>query len=139
MLCAAAIPTGIPALCLRVFIVEDGLDMQAALRALLDPHAGFQVVGTATGRSSATVWLRRHAEEWDVVSLELVLNDGGGFNLIRLSKALRPRGIVVVFSEFVTESIREHCLALGADAVFSKSQVADYSDFMHAIRDPAAR
>jgi DNA-binding NarL/FixJ family response regulator len=36
---------------------------------------------------------------------------------------------VVVFSDYASDGIRNHCLRLGADAVFLKSQMQDFMDY----------
>jgi DNA-binding NarL/FixJ family response regulator len=56
-----------------------------------------------------------------------VLDQGTGMSVIPQARASGRHGggKVVVFSDYASEGIRKHCLQLGADAVFLKSQVRD--------------
>jgi two-component system, OmpR family, response regulator len=39
----------------------------------------------------------------------------------------------VVFSDFVTPAVAERCIALGADAVFKKSDLAQLLDYVRGL------
>ena len=52
--------------------------------------------------------------------IDLVLEQGAGLEVIRRCRADPTGGKVVVFSSYATPGVREHCLELGADAVFDK-------------------
>ena len=105
---------------LRVFLVEDLLRMRGLLGDLFASMGGLVVVGAASTEAEAKLWLEEHRGEWDVAVIDLVLDQGGG-------------GKVVVFSSYATPGVRTHCLELGADAVFDKSDTAAFiswfSDF----------
>jgi hypothetical protein len=45
---------------------------------------------------------------------------------------------VVVFSDYASDGIRNHCLRLGADAVFPKSQVQEFMDYCSELGGFAA-
>lgn len=120
---------------LRVFIVEDSLNMQVALRELLSTDANFDVVATARSEMEATEWLLENRSAWDVASIDLMLTDGAGFNIVRRCRDQAPSNDVVVFSEFITDTLRERCRSLGASAAFAKSEFRAYADFMDRLRD----
>jgi hypothetical protein len=40
---------------------------------------------------------------------------------------------VVIFSSYVTPVIREHCLRLGADHVFSKEETTQFITWLHEL------
>ena len=107
----------------KVFIVEDAPDARAALAALFDTQ-GLQVIGTASTEFDATDWLSNNEGAWDVAVIDLLLLDGSGFNVLRRFASSARRGKIIVSSGFVSEPVRERCLALGADAVFVKTDVA---------------
>src|SRR4051812_47418883 len=119
---------------LRVFVVEDTRTMLASLESLFTADQGFEIVGSASTSAYATQWLMENEGAWDVVSVDLILDDGAGFGLIRRAKNLPRAGHVVVFSEYVTEVIREQCRYFGADAVFTKTQIREYAEYMHALK-----
>lgn len=124
-----------PATRLRVFIVEDSINMQIALRELLSSRANFDVVAAARSEMEATEWLLENRSSWDVASIDLMLTDGSGFNLVKRCRDQAPFNDVVVFSEFITEPLRERCVSLGASAAFAKSEFRAYADFMDRLRD----
>jgi DNA-binding NarL/FixJ family response regulator len=120
---------------LRMFLVEDSINMQLAMRELFDPMAGFDVIASARSEMAAIEWLLQHPNTWDVASLDLMLGDGSGYNLIRRCRAASPAAKIVVFSEYVTDVVRGHCVAIGADAAFNKSQIKEYAAYMDGLRD----
>lgn len=120
---------------LRVFIVEDSINMQIALRELLSSRANFDVVAAARSEMEATEWLLENRSSWDVASVDLMLTDGSGFNIVKRCRDQAPSKDVVVFSEYVTEALRERCTSLGASAAFAKSEFRAYADFMDRLRD----
>jgi DNA-binding NarL/FixJ family response regulator len=110
---------------LRVFLVEDLQRMRALLDELFTSLGGFRVVGTATTEAEANLWLDEHRDGWDLAVVDLVLDQGAGMNVIRHCKAQAAGGRVVVFSSYASPGVRRHCLELGADAVFDKSNEID--------------
>lgn len=63
-----------------------------------------------------------HAGGWQLAIVDLTLDQGDGFSIVRYLKQGAQCGAVVVFSAFVPEVIQRHCIALGADAVFNKTE-----------------
>lgn len=122
----------------RVFLVEDTWNMQAALRSLLEGEQGFEVVGTAVGEFTAMQWLMEGAKSFDIASIDLMLNDGSGFPIIRRCREYNPAARIVVLSDFVSDVVRKHCIGLGADAVFSKQDVKAYAQYLDALRPATA-
>jgi DNA-binding NarL/FixJ family response regulator len=111
---------------LRVLLVEDLQRMQGLLADLFASIGGLRVVGTATTEAEAKLWLEDHPAEWDVAVVDLVLDQGAGMEVIRRCKAQPTAGKVVVFSSYATPGVRQHCLNLGADAVFDKGQTGEF-------------
>jgi DNA-binding NarL/FixJ family response regulator len=111
---------------LRVFLVEDLQRMRALLGELFASIGGFRVIATATTEAEANLWLEEHPGGWDVAIIDLVLEQGAGMNVIRRAKSDPNGGQIVVFSSYATPGVRQHCLDLGADAVFDKGETARF-------------
>ena len=111
---------------LRVFLVEDLQRMRGLLGDLFASIGGFNVVATATTEAEATLWLAENRGGWDLAIIDLVLDQGAGMNVIRRCKADPNGGNIAVFSSYATPGVRQHCLDLGADEVFDKSETARF-------------
>jgi DNA-binding NarL/FixJ family response regulator len=120
---------------LRVFLVEDMQRMRSLLEDLFSSLGGLTIVGSATTEAEARLWLEEHRGGWDIAVIDLVLAQGAGMGVIRRSREDPAAGKVVVFSSYATPGIREHCLALGADAVFDKSETTGFIAWLHEIAD----
>jgi DNA-binding NarL/FixJ family response regulator len=111
---------------LRVFLVEDLQRMRGLMADLFASIGGFRIVAHAATEAEANLWLDDHPGGWDVAVVDLVLEQGAGMNVISRCKADPNGGRVVVFSSYATPGVREHCLDLGADAVFDKGDTARF-------------
>jgi DNA-binding NarL/FixJ family response regulator len=118
----------------KVFLVEDLARMRGLLDDLFASLGGIRVVAVSTTEAEARLWLDENHGEWDVAVLDLVLEQGGGMNLIRHCKQVPLGGRVVVFSSFATPGVRRHCLDLGADAVFDKGETAAFIGFFDDLK-----
>ena len=105
---------------LSVFIVEDLKQVEGVLTELL-AGMGFRVVATVRTEAEANHWLQEHPGQWDVMILDLVLDQGSGMNVIGRARQQPGSGKIAVFSGYASEGIRQHCIDLGADAVFDKA------------------
>ena len=123
---------------MKVFIVEDSRPMQSLLADLLESIGGFEIVDVADTESAAPAWLDRHRGNWHLATLDLVLRDGSGFNLIKRFRKHSPGGKIVVFSEFVAPDIERKCLEMGADAVIRKSEYLAFTDYCHRLKNAGA-
>ena len=110
----------------EVFVCEDVEGIQFFLGDLFDSIGGLHVVGTATTEPAAKFWLAAHQGEWDLAIVDLVLEEGSGFGVITAARQTHPQGRIVVFSSFLTPTVAAHCAALGADAVFPKSDATRF-------------
>lgn len=121
---------------LRVFLVEDLQRMRSLLADLFSSMGGLRVVGSTSTEAEAKLWLEEHPSGWDVAVIDLVLEQGSGMEVVRRCKAEPGGGRIVVFSSYATAGVRQHCLDLGADAVFDKSET---TGFITWISDLGAR
>lgn len=119
----------------RVFLVEDMQQVQGALTELLASIGDFAFAGAARTEAEARLWLDENPDGWDLSVIDLVLDQGTGMGVIPRARAQADRrgGNVVVFSDYASDGIRKHCLNLGADAVFGKSE--DMHGFMAYCAD----
>jgi DNA-binding NarL/FixJ family response regulator len=119
---------------IRVLIVEDSKPTRETLCEWLDAMGGFHIVGTAASEMEATEWLQGHGESWDVAILDLMIESGSGFNLIKRAKQSSGQGKAVVFSAYATPAIAQRCVALGAEAAFEKSEPGRFISFLEGLR-----
>ncbi|HYE41241.1 MAG TPA: response regulator [Ramlibacter sp.] len=110
----------------RVFLAEDLTRMRGLLVDLFSSTGEFQVVGTACTEAEAESWLARHGDEWDLAIIDLVLDEGNGTNVVRRARQSHYGGVVAVLASCVTENLREHCYALGADSVFDEAETGRF-------------
>jgi CheY-like chemotaxis protein len=120
---------------LRVFLVEDLQRMRGLLGELFDSLGGFSVVANASTEAEANLWLDEHPGGWDVAVVDLVLEQGAGMNVIRRCRNDPSGGRIVVFSSYATPGVRQHCIDLGADAVFDKSDTGGFIQWFHDLED----
>jgi DNA-binding NarL/FixJ family response regulator len=118
---------------LKVFLVEDLQRMRSLLGDVFATIGGLSVVGAAGTEAEAKLWLEEHPGGWDVAVIDLVLDQGAGMEVIRRCKAEPGGGQVVVFSSYATPGVRQHCLDLGADAVFDKSETSGFISWFNAL------
>lgn len=110
---------------LLTFLVEDNPTIRDNLIPTLADLADAPVVGVAETESQATAWLRDHAEVWHLAVVDLFLREGSGLGVLTACTPRRAHQRVVVLTNYATPDIRARCLALGADAVFDKSNELD--------------
>jgi len=115
----------------RVFLVEDMLQVHSVLADILRSVGDFRLVRALGTEAEARLWLSEHPAGWDLAIIDLVLDQGSGMGVIPKAReaAALHRGRVVVFSDYASDGIRDHCLRLGADAVFRKSQTRELMDY----------
>jgi DNA-binding NarL/FixJ family response regulator len=115
---------------LKVFIVEDAVNMQMALNDLICAAADAEIVGVAASETMAIDWVKSNKGRWDLAIVDLTLEEGDGFSIVKRLKQEPDCGALVVFSGYVTDVIRRYCRSLGADAVFHKTESRELADFV---------
>ena len=108
---------------LRVLLVEDSPLLIQRISELIEDLSNVELVGTATSESDALA--RLEAEDVDAVILDLQLNTGSGFGVLRALKHRAGGPTVIVFTNFAIGAYRETALALGARHFLDKSR--DYA------------
>ncbi len=108
-------------------MVEDSTLVRDRLVPMLAAFSGVRVVAFAESPSQAIAWLRRN--RCDLVLIDLRLRAGSGLGLLDLLErcpGLRSATLLrVVLTNDAGPAIRRRCAALGAAAVFDKSNELD--------------
>jgi two-component system, OmpR family, response regulator len=110
---------------LQAFVIEDNATIRENLIGTLEELTCVKVTGTSATEDDAMSWLTQHAENWDLVIVDLFLKQGSGIHLAQTIKRTRPTQKIVVFSNYINASVRKRCAQLGVDAVFDKSTEID--------------
>lgn len=119
----------------RVFLVEDQGRMQSALSDLLCTVEGFGIVAAAATEAEANLWLDENVGGWDLAIVDLMLEQGSGMSVLARCSAQPDRGRIVVFSGYASPAIRGHCMKLGADAVFDKTETDALMRYCRGLKD----
>jgi CheY-like chemotaxis protein len=132
--CCTAAPFRKTQVTIRVLVVEDSPHMQEALKDLFATVAGYEVVASFDNETSATEWLLLHTDDWQLALIDLLLKEGSGFSLVQHCRKSERPGKIVVLSDFVTPVVKDRCLELGADAVFTKGEAAEFALFLETLK-----
>ena len=110
---------------LKAFIVEDSAVIRDNLVAALEEMVPLTVVGTAEDEAGALQWLADPLHDCDIAIVDIFLRRGTGLNVLRALQRDDRTADRVVLTNYATEEIRRHALALGASRVFDKSGEID--------------
>ena len=115
---------------LRIYLVEDNPLIRENLTSTLTELVGADFVGWAEGERVAIDWLTQNAEDWDLAIVDLFLKQGNGLGVVGACRARAPGKQLIVLTNYATPSVLERCMAMGADAVFDKSNdIEELVDF----------
>ncbi|HZY20702.1 MAG TPA: response regulator [Ramlibacter sp.] len=118
----------------RALLVEDSRHLRAVMRDLLHTIGGFAIAGELETEAEAGLWLDEHPDGCDLAVVDLILAEGTGMGVVAKCRQAAPSARIVVFSDYATPGIRNHCLRLGADQVFPKSEdVNALTDYCAAL------
>ncbi len=108
---------------LRVLLVEDSIELQAMLQAMLSEIPSVEVIASVESEKDALAVMRDDHTDLAIVDLELRSGTGLGVlkNLHDSLDGNNRRIGVVIFSNYSNLVIRHRCLNLGARAFFDKS------------------
>lgn len=121
---------------LITYLVEDNQTILDNLIETLEEIAAVIVVGHAATESEAMRWLSLHEGQWQLAVVDMFLRDGSGLGVLAGCRQREPYQKVVVLTNFATTDIRQRSMALGADAVFDKSNELD-EFFAYCIAETA--
>ncbi len=118
---------------IRVFVADDHTIVRDGLRRLIEETPGMELAGeTARGR---TVIERAGDGSWDVLVLDLSLEDVGGVEVLRELRERAPKLPVIVLSMYPEAQYAVRTLRMGAAAYLSKGRSS--AELVEAIRTVA--
>ena len=119
---------------LKVLVIEDSVDLQLLLGAMLREIPDVEVVASVGSEAAAIEALQPSPADLAIVDLEL--ESGTGLNFLKKVAEQAENGKpvkAVVFSNYSNLLIRHRCLSLGAKAFFDKSfQIDELLEFVQA-------
>ncbi len=110
---------------LRAFIVEDNPVILGNLVATLEELTNIKVVGSVATEADAVRELDKHANDLDLVIVDVFLSGGTGLGVLAAAQKMQLGARRVVLTNFATPEVRRRCSALGAAEVFDKSNELD--------------
>lgn len=105
----------------RIFLVEDSpIIRESLVEALSSADEGRQVIGTAETEDDAFEAIAHSPA--DVAIIDINLREGSGISLLaRLRNLGDPPPTRIVYTNHYSRRVADHCAALGATHVLSKS------------------
>lgn len=107
---------------LSVFLVEDSPVVQTCIEGMLE-DIGCRLAGVANGEPEALAGIA--ATIPDVVVLDLYIDNGSGFSVLKQVKARYPHICVLVLTNLNGQAMVERCREYGADDFFDKTSDFD--------------
>ncbi len=106
---------------LRVFLIEDSIEIRAAIQDTLKSVPGIAVIGYADNAPSAIHALQ--TLEIDALVVDLNLREGSGLQVLSyLHRQENPKSIFrLVLTNHTTPAFKRACEGLGVDHFFDKS------------------
>lgn len=104
---------------MKILIVEDSNVVRERIHSMLSDIPGVVVVGHAVDELGAIE--RVNSLLPDVVTLDLNLKSGTGFNVLKNIKEHHPEIKVMVLTNDDTRSYENSCMSAGADCYFDKT------------------
>ena len=107
-------------LAVKVFLVEDSPLLRERLEKMLSAIPGAQTVGHAPTARAAIAGIE--ASQPDAVVLDIQLEEGNGFDVMRAVCPKQPKVGFYVLTNFAHEGYRRMAEKLGARGFFDKSR-----------------
>ena len=106
---------------LRILLVEDSAPLQVRLVELLTHPGQMQVTGVADTEAGALELIK--SQQFDVMVVDVELRQGSGISVVRRTRAGQeqpPFPLIIILTNYNLASVRERCLAAGADHFLDK-------------------
>lgn len=107
----------------RLLLIEDSAPLRERLMAMLTVPGKMRVSAWAETEEDAVTKVRD--EEFDVLVVDVELRQGSGINVIRQARRLcegKRQPLIIVLTNYSLPTVRERCLAAGADHFLDKMQ-----------------
>ena len=100
----------------RILIVDDEPDIRELIRLHLE-RAGWDIAEAGSGRQAI---LQLQAQPFSLIVLDIMMDDGNGFEVLRYLREHRPETLVIALSARREVEDRIDALGLGADDYMTK-------------------
>ncbi len=110
---------------MKVVLVENDRNMQRELTRMVQALGGGEVVATWETARSAIQWFDEHPHDWDLAIIDMFLNEGHGFEVLRRCRRTAGRQHAVMLSNYGRDDAEAFARAAGADRFFDKSTDLD--------------
>ena len=104
---------------MKVFLVEDAPLLRSRLETMLSSIPGAHTVGHASGAQDAIQAIL--ARRPDAVVLDIHLDEGNGFDVLKALQESAPQIEVYVLTNYPNEAYRRKAEQLGARGFFDKT------------------
>lgn len=106
---------------IRLVIVDDHPAIRRMLRKIFSQSKEIRIVAEASNGSEALDCVREHAP--DVITLDLMMNEMNGLEVLERLRALRRRPKVIVISLYDAPQLVQRAIEDGADAYIPKEDL----------------
>jgi len=103
----------------KILIVEDSAFIQERLVNQISPYPEFNIVGFAKNVHEAN--LKFDLLMPQIVILDMKLETGYGLEVLIHIRSVSKDCVVIVFTNYASDSIRKECMELGANHFLDKS------------------
>jgi CheY-like chemotaxis protein len=110
---------GVPEL--RILLIEDSELLRSRLSQMLTEPGKMRVVASAASESEAR--RKIEADEYDVLLVDVELQEGSGIGAIRHARSVYPeprRPLIIVLTNYPLPAVRNRCIDAGADYFLDK-------------------
>jgi two-component system chemotaxis response regulator CheY len=116
----------------RALIVDDEDDMRALLRVVLaDGSGSIEIIGeAASGTEALSKWRETRP---DVVVLDQRMPGLTGLEVAEQILAEAPGQVIVLFSAYLTDAMRQSAVAMGVGACISKEEMFSVPDTIRRL------
>lgn len=106
---------------LRILLIEDSELLRSRLSQMLTEPGKMRVVASAASESEAR--RKIEAAEYDVLLVDVELQEGSGIGAIRHARSVYPeprRPLIIVLTNYPLPAVRNRCIDAGADYFLDK-------------------
>ncbi|MCJ7553212.1 MAG: response regulator transcription factor [Ignavibacteriaceae bacterium] len=108
---------------LKVLIVDDSISIRISLKMMLSKMKHINIIGEADSVGQAIELLK--TVKPDITILDLNLNDGSGYEVLKEIKSNTNPHTVIVFTNYSSEQFKSKAFEKGADYFFEKLKEFD--------------
>lgn len=111
---------------LRILLVEDSVPLQIRLIEMLTYAGLMRVTGVADTEADALELAR--SQIFDVMVVDVELRQGSGITVVRRTRDAQgepPFPLIIILTNYNLSTVRERCIAAGADYFFDKMREFD--------------